>query len=63
VSVEDWTTDDARMVDNDRVRGRLLSDVVADMGHGDIVEGDAADLTLTVVVSIPGLDIALLHLG
>ena len=62
-TVEDWATNDAGMVDNDWVGGRLLSDVLADMGHGDIVEGDATDMTLTVVVGIPGLDITLLHLG
>ena len=62
-TVEDWAANDAGMVGNDSVGGRLLSDVLADMGHGDVVERDAAEMTLTVVVGIPGLNIALLHLS
>jgi len=51
------------VVDSDRVGRGLLGKILRNVGHGDVVEGDASDLTLTVEVRVPELDVALLQVS
>lgn len=63
-SVDDRSTDDTGMVDSDRAGGGLvLGEVLRDVRHGDVVEGDVSNLTLAVVVGVPDLDVALLQVS
>lgn len=63
-SVDDGGANDTGMVHNDGIEGTLLlRKVLGDVGHGDVVEGDVSNLTLTVIVGVPNLDVALLQVS
>ena len=53
----DWTTDNTRNLK----RSGSLSEVLGDVGHGNVVEGNMTEVSTTIGVGVPGFDIALLE--
>lgn len=45
------------------VGGGVLCEVLGDMGHRDVVEGDVSVLSLTKGEGVPDLDVTLLEIG